>query len=239
MKSSPLGPLALALALALVVLFSGAGCKEELPPPVFRVTFTAVSDGDPLAGVAIVADGVAQGETDVNGELGVQITGREGQSVTVNAECPEGYRAPEQIPLLMLRSFQAIDARAAARGIEMTITCPPAERLAAFVVRTLDQDDQAIPDLPITIRGEEVARTDASGVAHFHFKMRPATTLRISLDTSARDDVRPQNPGNTFTIPDQDEVFIMDQHFEVKRRTRRRRRQAPTVEAPMVPMRIQ
>jgi hypothetical protein len=202
------------------------------------VTFTAVSDGDPLAGVKIVADGVPLGETGREGELGAQITGREGQTVAVGAECPEGYRTPDQIPLLTLRSFQAIDQRAAERGVEMTISCPPSERLAAFVVRTLDQDDEAIPDLPVRIRGEEIARTDANGVAHFQLELRPSTTLRLALDTSARTDVRPQNPGSTYTIPDQDEVFVMDQRFEITKRTRRRRRVVTETPTAMIPVRI-
>jgi hypothetical protein len=218
---------------AVVMLALVGGCEEERPPPTFRVTFTAHSDGDPLAGVRIVADGQELGLTGVDGTLGVTLTGREGQQVTVNATCPAGHRPPEQLPLLTLRTFRPATEQAAARGIEMTISCPPAERLAAVVVRA-----QGGPDLPIVMRGREVARTDEQGVAHLLLKMRPNTTFQLQLDTSEQDKLRPQNPGFTFTLPDTDEIFLVNQRFQEERRRRTRRRPPPPPSGPVLPMRL-
>ncbi len=226
----------LVLGIAAFGLLACA-CEEPKPLPQFRVTFIAESDGEPLSNVRVVADGQVLGETGENGELGVEITGREGQAMAVNAQCPEGHRAPEQLPLLTLRTFQGLGEEARQRGIEMTISCPPAERSAAVVIRALNQDDEPVPDLPVKVRGQELARTDESGVAHLSFSLRPNSTFRVLLDTEGLDDIRPQNPGTTFTVPDSDEYFVMNQTFHVQRRRRRRRRVVAPM-APPMPMRI-
>ena len=221
--------------LVLTVLL--AGCEEERPPPTYRVTFTAKSDAEPLEGVRIVADGRPLGDTDEDGILRVDLTGREGQAVAVNAQCPPGHRAPEQLPLLTLRTFRGLDPAAAERGIEMTVACPPAERTAAVVIRTGDEG----ADLPVMMAGREVARTDESGVAHLVMEMRPHSTFRLQIDTSANERLQPQNPGATFTVPDADEIFLYDQPFQVKQRRRRwrPRRREPEPPTPMLPMRIE
>jgi len=226
------------LVVVLLVLPGVMACEEERPPPRFRVTFIAQSDGDPLANVRVIADGQVLGETGDNGELGVEITGREGQAMAINAQCPEGHRAPEQLPLLTLRAFQGLGDAAAQRGIEMTIACPPSERIVAVAVRALDQDDEPLPDLPVRVRGQEIARTDASGVAHFSFSLRPNSTFRVQLDTDAVENIRPQNPGTTFTVPDANEYFVLNQAFERQRRRRRRRRRVEEPTGPVLPMRI-
>lgn len=228
---------AMALAIATLCTVSAAACEDERPPPTFRVTFTARSDDDPLAGVQVIADGQPLGETGPDGTLRTDLTGREGQSVAVNAQCPEGHRAPEPLPLLTLRSFRGLDPAAAERGIEMTISCPPAERTAAVVIRTGDEGG----DLPVLMGGREVTRTDESGVAHLVMQLRPHSTFRLQIDTSDRENLRPQNPGATFTVPDADEIFLYDQPFQVKRKRRRwhRRRREPETSTPMLPMRIE
>ena len=224
--------------ITLVVLLGLlAGCEEERPPPTYRVTFTAKSDDEPLEGVRIVADGRALGDTDGDGVLRLDLTGREGQAVAVSAQCPPGHRAPDQLPLLTLRTFRGLDPAAAERGIEMSIACPPAERTAAVVVRTGDEG----ANLPVTMGGREVARTDESGVAHLVMEMRPHSTFRLRIDTSGNDKLQPQNPGATFTVPDADEIFLYDQPFQVKQ-TRRRwrpRPREPEPPTPMLPMRIE
>lgn len=223
-----------ALVMA-AVLASLCGCEEEAPPPTYRVTFTARSDSEPLPGVRIAADGQPLGETGEEGTLRVDLPGREGQTVAVNAQCPEGHRAPAQLPLLTLRTFRLLDPAAAERGIEMTIQCPPSERTAAVVIRTGEQGD-----LPIHMNGREMARTDENGIAHLVLQLQPHATFRLNIDTSARENLQPQNPGATFTLGDADEIFLFDQPFQEKRRRRRwRPRRQAEPDTPMLPMRIQ
>ncbi len=219
-------------------------CEDPPPPPTFRVSFTATSDSEPLGGVRVSADGSLIGETNDRGMLRVELTGREGQNLAISADCPEGHREPEQLPVLTLRSFQGLDPAARERGIEMSISCPPTERLAAVVIRALasvsgSADPVPVADLPVIMRGREVARTDAGGVAHLSFRMRPNSTFRLQMDTSARADLRPQSPGNTFTVPDANDVLLYDQPFEMRRRRRPPRRPPPPApEGPRIPTRL-
>lgn len=225
-SSIALAAASIALSIALVA------CEDEQRLSRFRVTFTSLSDGEPLGGVSVIADGQPVGTTGPDGLLRIEVEGHEGRTLSVHAQCPSGYRAPEPLPVLTLRSFQGLDPVAAERGLEMTISCPPSERTAAIVVRT------GQPDLPIRMRGQELARTDAAGVAHFALTLRPNTTFRLAIDTSLRTDLRPQNPSVSFTIPDADEVFLYDQPFETKRRPRRVRVRPAEPPPPALPTRI-
>src|SRR5690606_31900012 len=124
------------------------------------ITFTATAD-EPLAGVQIgIAGKQALGTTGPDGVLRVTLAGREGTNVPFHVTCPDGHRPPREMPVLMLRRFTGLDRSAVARGLEVSIECPPAERVAALVLST------GLPDLPVVAQGVEVARTDADGIAH-------------------------------------------------------------------------
>lgn len=229
---------ALALALAL------GACESPPEPASFPVTFTA-NAGDPLAGVDISIEGGKHlGQTGANGTLHVTLTGREGTAVPFRVQCPDGYRAPAQMPVLRLRRFTGLDPATAARGIEVSIDCPPAERMAALVVRA------GHADLPVLAQGREVARTNAAGVAHALLELPPASTFRVVVDTTAAPDLRPQNPETTLTLHDADEIFVIDPGFQVakvepppeprrrpKRRARKRRKKKP--EGPRLPIKLE
>ncbi|MCS6799503.1 MAG: hypothetical protein NZ898_13435 [Myxococcota bacterium] len=222
-----------------MIVVAVAACEPPPPPPKHRVSFVARSDAEPLPGVRVSAWGRPLGQTGRDGVLRVDLEGLDGTSVPVAAECPPGHRTPSRLPPLTLRTFRGLDPRRAERGIEVAIDCPPAERVAAVVVRAAGQSD-----LPVLLGGREVARTDAGGVAHFSLRMAPHATFRVRLDTSSRPDLAPQNPGATFTVPDADEVFLYDQPFEVRvrrRPTRRPRRppEPPPPPGPTLPIRIQ
>ena len=212
-----------------------AACASEPPPATFPVTFIARAD-EPLPGVEIsVEGGRPLGSTGADGLLRATLVGREGLSVPFRVSCPAGYRAPREMPALTLRRFVGLDPAAAARGVEVTIQCRPAERMAALVVRA------GQPDLPVLARGREIARTNADGVAHALVRLPPNSTFRVVLDTSGDPALRPQNPATTLALGDGDEIFVIDQSFEQSREPaprerprRRRNRKKPPVEKPPV-----
>ena len=198
----PARPVGAAILLALI-----ASCAAEPQRTRFSVTFT-VNPEEPLAGVTISLDGgKALGTTGKDGALRVTLSGREGTTVPFRVKCPDGFRAPHTMPVLTLRRFQGLDPAAA--GIKVTIQCPPAERLAAVVLKA------GRPDLPVLAQGREVARTDTDGVAHALMSMPPNSTFRVVVDTSAQPALRPQNPATTLTVADADEIFLIDQAFQV------------------------
>jgi len=220
-----------ALNVGLALTLGIVACADPEPPQEHRFIVVALSDGEPVAGVAVITGGERAGETDEHGELDITLTGRDGAAVPLVVECPEGYRSPVDLRPLRLQSFRHLETSDGSRGIRRTVSCLPTERRAAIVVRAAGQ-----VDLPIMIRGREVARTDASGVAHFSLRLRPNRSVRVQLDTSTRGDLRPHSPESTLRMPDRDEIFVIDQPFEVEEAPRQRRRRRST--GPRLPVRI-
>jgi hypothetical protein len=218
--------------LAGLVIVGLTACEEEAaPPPRHPFTFAVNADGDPLAGVQITVNDGSVGATDAEGVLRVDLTGPEGASVRVAAVCPEGHRRPDP-QVYSLRRVQSLDPATAARGIEVAFNCPPERRNAVVVVRTHEQ-----AGVPVMLDGREVARTDASGAAHLHVAMAPGTTFLVQLDTRHNDRLRPRSPGQSYTLPDRDEVFVLDQRFSEEQpppvRRRPVRRREPEVRLPI------
>lgn len=239
MRLKPLGLVSHAsLLLAIGAL---AGCGEEAPPPRFPVTFSASSDpGVPLGEVQLTANGAPIGTTGADGSLHVDLTGPVGSPVQIGATCPEGHRPPTSLPLITLRHVVSLDPSTAARGLQVSIACPPMERHGVVVVRA--GGNQAQADVPVLIDGREVARTDSSGVAHVALDMQPGQTFQVLLATADHPLLRPQSPRQSFTFPDSDELFVFDQQFAVEEppraRVRRRRRVRTQTAQPTLPVRI-
>ena len=188
------------------LLAFAAACAAEPQRTKFSVTFT-VNPDEPLPGVTVSLDGgKTLGATGKDGALRVTLSGREGTTVPFRVRCPDGYRQPSSMPVLTLRRFKGLDP--AGVGIKVNIQCPPAERLAALVLKA------GRPDLPVIAQGREVARTDADGVAHALMSMPPNSTFRVVIDTSEKPALRPQSPATTLTVADADEIFLIDQQFQ-------------------------
>lgn len=236
----PVTPLAAALALAL----GASACDSPPKAASFPVTFTA-NPKQPLAGVDISIEGGKQlGATGSDGTLHVTLTGREGTTVPFRVQCPDGYRPPAEMPVLRLRHFTGLDPATAARGIEVTIDCPPAERMAALVVRA------GHPDLPVVAQGREIARTNDAGVAHALLRLPPSSTFRVVVGTGDRPQLRPQNPETTLTLADADEIFVIDPGFQLAKvepppeprrppRRKKKRRKKKEPEGPRLPVRLE
>ena len=210
------------------------GCEEEeQPPPRYPFSFTATSDGVRLGEVAVAVNDMVIGTTGDDGVLRSDLTGPEGQPVLVNAHCPDGYRSPEQPQQVTLRQVASLDPAVQGLGIEVSFQCPPEFRDAVVVVRTHDQ-----AGLPVFVDGTEVTRTDGSGVAHIHRRMTPRAQFTVLLATAANPRLRPQNPSLSFTIPDQDAVFVFARQFTQAAEPRRGRRRPRAPERPRLPVRI-
>jgi hypothetical protein len=222
------------LAIGALALAAVAGCGDDPPPPPFPITFTAVADEQPLAGVEIRLNDRVLGSTTASGDLRANLRGQEGSIVAYRARCPQGYRTPDETPQLVLRRFRGLDEEAAARGVVVRIDCPPAERIGAVIVRTQ-------PNLPVTMNGLLLARTDAAGVAHLPLRAAPNTSFTLTIDTNENPYLTPRNPVHAFTLADRDEIFIVDQPLEEDRpvvRRRRVRRRAPEPAGPTLPIRL-
>ena len=194
-------------ASCLCIVMSVLGCSEPPPVPVHGVTFIATADDEPLAGVQVRLGDRVLGATNEEGELGVTLRGKDGNSIVYAVTCPVGHRTPTDLTPLILRSFKPLPG-VKNRGIEIKLNCPPSERHASIIVRATGG-----ANLPVMMLGREVGRTDANGIAHVLFTASPNTTFRITVDTSSNEFLRPTSPTQEFLLGDADDIFLFDQTF--------------------------
>ena len=219
-------PSLLAISLALATL-TACGAPPNRTRD-FHVTLRAESDpGQPLGGVAVELGGSPAGVTDASGTMQVMITAVPGTPMNIRVQCPEGTRAPEAIPPLVLTAVSGLDG--SERELEVGLRCEPTRRTAAILVR-----GAGAAGVPVLVGGRELARTDESGAAHVILDATPSTDLTVTLDTSARPELVPRSPTRTFTVASADRVFLFDQPFEAERVERRRRRRAEPEPTPEI-----
>lgn len=212
------GPRLPASVWLVAVALSGlslAGCDDAHPPTMVPIAIHTEADpGVALAGVLVSAGESRLGMTDASGSLRVELTGELGAMIPVTATCPEGHRDGRIRAEVTLRPMFDVSGRE--RGLDLTLSCPPAQRQAVLVVRA--GGDGSRVGLPVRIDGREVAVTDASGVAHVPIGMAPGGSFRVELATATvAPMLRPADPATSFTFADHDDIFVFDQRFEEER----------------------
>jgi hypothetical protein len=184
----------------------------------FAVVFVVESDpGVRLNRAYVFADGKPMGETDSNGRVQAKIDGQLGQRLRIEHDCPDGHEAPSEPKILRLRRFEGIQA-SGPLAMEITLRCRPMKRLAAFVVRAKNG-----PELPVLLDGKSATRTNGSGVAHFSVWGVAGTEYMIELDTREHPRLLPRSPMHLFALPDADEIFVVNQSFDVEGESPRKR----------------
>lgn len=216
----------LSLCVALLALL--VGCGGEDPVPRYPVSFYIEADeGQQLSGVEVKANGQSLGASGDTGLVQAMLSGPEGTTFQITYTCPEGHRQPESPKVLTLRSFQGLDPEAQTAGLSMNLECPPATRHVGVVVRATSQAPGVdLSNLAVRVNGEEVARTNALGVAHYTTSATPGAAFRVQIGTDDHANLRPQNPAETFNLPDGDEVFVMSRVFEAEQVERPRPRRS-------------
>ena len=165
----------------------------------YEVRVRVTSDpGEGIAGVPLQHAEKLLGVTGPDGSARLQLAGREGDRVELSARCPKTHSAAGAQPVV-LRSYEDKTAP------ELELRCSPRKRRLAVVVMAKNG-----PDLPLRHRGVELARTDATGVTHFVLESTPGDAFEVSLDTSQRSDLRPQNPYARFVIGARDGAQLFD-----------------------------
>jgi hypothetical protein len=183
------------------------GCSQGPELGEYDVQVNFESDpGQPLAGAELLLMGQVAGASNPDGVVELRAAGQEGERIKYKVRCPPDHRSPEQALIITLTTLSG-----AAPPPEYRVRCTPESRSVVIAVRA-----QRGPDLPVTYLGREVARTDASGAAHWQLQLARSETVEVTLDTSARPDLRPQNPSKRFESPDEDAVLLFDQDFVVE-----------------------
>ena len=221
--------LTLLAALLAFPVVSSCNAPASLPPQ--RFAFRIASDPDrPLAGVHLNVGGQLAAISDEAGLGFFALAGNDGETFDVTVDCPAGYQSPPQPTAVTIRRLTSAD-----RVAEYHVACPPTTR--AVVIAVSGQMGRRLAILQL---GQEVARTEASGVATLLLRPGPTDQIDLTLDTSGPEnaDLRPQNPTATFLVKNRDDVFLFEPHFlSVKSKPAVARKAAP--KAPIGPIRIQ
>ncbi len=220
--------------LMAAVALTIAACKVPAPPPPQAFSFRVLSDPDkPLAGAGVWQRGRLLATSDPHGIASFALDGRDGDSFDLSVVCPTGYESPVRPVAVAMRRLASTD-----KIPEYDVACPPTTR--AVVVAVNGSKGRRLPILQL---GQEIARTDGSGVATLLLRSGAQEQIDLTLDTSDPEsaDLRPQNPTATFLVRDRDEVFVFDPHFTVakKRNASRPAARSSAPKGPPMPIRIQ
>ncbi len=186
------------------------GLDEPARVP-FEVQVDVVSDpGVPFAGAELLSGTKVVGKTDDAGAAKVRFGGREGDQVDLTVKCPADFESPSAPVTIALRRL--------AQGSQpprFEARCAPTLRTVVIGLRAENG-----PNLPVTYLGRAVARTDASGAAHFSARVKPSEQVEVTLNTSEKgaEQLRPQNPTLTFVAKDYDDFVLLEQTFTVEKK---------------------
>lgn len=211
---------------ASILWFALSACSAAAAGDnAYEVQVRVTSDpGVGLGNVTLERADTALAVTDKSGSARLRLLGKEGDRIQVTARCPETHVAPEP-QQIVLRTY--VDKTAP----ELEIRCTPRRGSLAVVVMAKNG-----AELPLLHRGQQLAKTDAQGVAHFVLEGAPSDAFEVTLDTTGRSDLRPQNPFKRFVIEAHDSAALFDPELSIVK-PQVRHTQRP-VELPDRPQRI-
>jgi hypothetical protein len=199
-------------------------CQKPSVAERYEFVFRVESDpGKPLANAQILLGGKKLGRSNEAGVVTLGAHGSEGEELHFHVECPQGYASPEQPTAVLLR--RATDR---SKRPEYPVTCSPTKRTVVVAIRAVNG-----PNLPVRYLGQEVARTDSNGAAHVVLHTAPSEDIQLTIDTSANQRLKPQNPSVRFQTRHQDEIFLLDQEFSVLAAPKTIRRSVPKRSGPV------
>lgn len=199
-----------AAGLGLLALIALPACKslENPPPAPFFVYVRVEGDpGTPLPGATVSRGSKLLATAGPDGRAMLTLNGNDGDNIDVVVKCPETFQSPTKPTAIKLTRFS--DAK---RVPEYLVSCPPMFRHVVVAVRAENG-----ANLPVKYLDREVARTDASGAAHFVLDLAPGGQFQVALDTTESPKIKPQNPARVFSVGQADAVMVFDQKFAVER----------------------
>lgn len=198
------------LLVAVAALFAGcSGGSGESPAP-FRIELNArTDDGEALAGAVFTSGKQRLGTTDARGVLERAIPGSEGQSLAVGVTCPQGYEGPKgSLSVRLSNAVRSVGATGP-RPTRLDVTCKRKTRQIVLVVHA-----PGGADVPVLVEGVAANTVNQDGSAHILVDVDTSVkSLAVTLDTSARQDLMPQNPRRLFDLDGGDALLVMDQTF--------------------------
>jgi hypothetical protein len=168
----------------------------------------ANDDGLPMRGALVSIGKYPIGSTSSDGIIKTEVSGAEGESLPVAVSCPEGFTNPETPTPLKLTHTR----RVGLNGYQPTrieAVCRRNLRDIVLIVRA-----HGGAGLPVAVEGRSAGVTDADGIAHVLVKAdRMTASLRATLETNERPELKPKSPSRTFELAGNDAILVFDQNF--------------------------
>lgn len=206
----------------LFTLVGVTGCDRAAfvappPPPPQDVIVKITSDEEAVPGAQVGGTGIEAALTNDKGEARIALGGPDGTSYDVILQCPEGYGAPAH-PI-------KVTVRRSSKTPEYSSECKRLGRIAVVAIKSADPLGK-IPyvGVPVKYLGREIGRLDENGMALVSFHARVGDSFTLQLDTSDPKFtyMRPISPEKTFSIRDDDDIFVLNQTFTEERPVVRR-----------------
>lgn len=208
---------------AAALLFSACGDDGPPPPPAraqFPLDISAFDiDGHPLAKVGVLIDGKVVGYTGADGKFAATLTERPGAEVTLGVGAFEGYhwaKGENITETLKLNSTE--------RPIPVSLQAVAESRLKDYMVWVKITCDSNMPNdfcvgRPVSVNGQERAKTDAFGYAHFLVNDVPGAIAKIVIDTPTANPLTdkvmavPADPTYNVTLDLEPQVYVIEETF--------------------------
>lgn len=201
----------LACLIPTVMVASLVGCRPPPPPPPKTVFVRVVDEAKaPVMNAEVAAQSQVLSVTNVEGRAEIVVGGLEGATFFIDVRCPPGYRSPEA-PLEIRRLENG-----GATAPEYVTKCNRLRHRLVVNV-TVKAGTANVAGMPVTYLGKPLTRTDAEGRAKVVLEGEVLERVELSLDTSdpVFAKLHPQNPFNSFEIPNRDDETSFDMKFSV------------------------
>ena len=231
----------IALSAGLALLFGGCGdSSSDAPRPTPKFDFTLEveakgDDGSPVAGVPIRLDGQVVGFSDANGVFRAILNEEPGKEIQLAVDNPEGYVVttedlPRTKPLQITRSLEG-EYRGIPIRLPVELHSTRMEYLTWIELSCGRRvSDEHCADVPILLDGQEQARTNHQGIAHFVFQGIPGEEheFRVAIPQSDSVNLQPSHPTYRAELERRTTVFHIAEEFSApSARARPRPRPSP------------
>ncbi|MDJ0763832.1 MAG: hypothetical protein QNJ97_12705 [Myxococcota bacterium] len=199
--------------ILLVLAVAGVTCgPDPVPNSVALIVRVLDLSENPVAEAEIYIAGNIALSTDDTGEIKLPITGPEGRRVHVRVSCPEGWiPAGGDTREVAVQFLHSLDSTAKqSMPMKIQFRCEPKFREVLLVVRTNGR-----ARLPVRVLGMNAAVTDDNGVAQAVIKGVPSDEFEVVIDTSDHPALRPAMPTRRASIPENNQILIFDQKFDM------------------------
>jgi hypothetical protein len=189
--------------LALIAPRIASAVTGEPTPSAIPVFVKVESTpGNPLANVTVARDSRVVGTTDEHGRAALLLLGSEGDAVDLDVRCPGRSATPKRLSLHLRRLANE-------KVPEYYAECP-------LILRRVHVDVRAwgAGVLPVLYDRHAITTTNATGEGSFAIEATSGAQFSVTLDTSARPELRPQSPTRVFVVDDTEDRFIWEQQFD-------------------------